>query len=149
MLSSSDAFPIKIDYFKTQCNQFQSKLRDKQDEHIKLQEEYNKLNLMSQKYIESKIKTLNEITEQKTKIKLLENQIEIKKKYLNSLIQDTNDEAYHKDMQHKQDLQKMFISIKDATLKTNEFIRRNGNKIGMKELECLDGKNIELLLKNI
>ena len=52
-------------------------------------------------------------------------------------------------MQHKQDLQKMFTSIKDATLKTNEFIRRNGNKIGMKELECLDGKNIELLLKNI
>ena len=64
--------PVNLDYFKTQCNQFQSKLRDKQDEHIKLQEEYNKLNLMSQKYIESKIKTLNEITEQKTKIKLLE-----------------------------------------------------------------------------
>lgn len=147
---SSDTFPMKIDYFKTQCNQFQSKLRDKQDEHIKLQEEFNKLNLMSQRFVESKIKMLNEITDQKSKIKLLEGQIEIKKKYLSSLIQDTNDEAFHKDMEHKQEIQKMFANIKDATIKTNEFIKRiNGNRIGMKELDCLDGKSIELLLKSM
>lgn len=149
MLTSESLQPIKIEYFKTQSNQLQTKLREKQDEHIKLQEEFHKLNMMSQKIVESKIKMLNELTEQKSKIKLLEGQIDIKKKYLNSLIQDTNDEGFRKEMEDKQEIQRMLANITEATIKGNDIIRKIGTEIGLREIEGLNGENIELILKNI
>lgn len=144
-----DCSNIKIELFRNEISQEQNKLNEQKEQNSKMQNELDKIENLILQCINAKANLLEEISEQKSSISLLKNEIEIKKKYLEIIIKEDNHDNEKVLSNQKEKIQTLLSSINEMSIKCNLLIESKSKVNNLEKLLNISERDTQEIMQRL